>query len=159
MSTPQMLFRPNRPAPIGNERSSAAPRASDDVMGFATGDTRAGMTLPAEADLQRELLGVQAAVSRARRGRTLRAALGFAALGIGAALWAGQYAEDTAYRLALRASGTADDLTTASVRPFRPEATRAAAPAGTPRRYLVRRSIMQAPGEVCVIEPGRAACR
>lgn len=140
-----------------------------------------GAFRPSTPSLAQRIAAVEAAASssdgetttsRAGRGRTLRIALGFAALGTAAAFWAGPNMEETAYRIALGLQqGAADDFTTASIRPAAPRgaaASQGVAPTrfrtetaarGT-RRYVVRRSVMQAPGEVCTINgAAETACR
>ena len=105
-----------------------------------------------EADLHAQLSGTQERAVRARRGWTLSLALGFAAFGILAAIWAGPNVEDAAYRAVLVfKGGAADELTTASVRP-------AGTPDGGTRIYEVRRSVLQEPGEVCTIENEIETC-
>ena len=120
--------------------------------------------------LHEQLEATKAAAARARRGYALRIALGFAAFGLAATFWSVPNVENTIYRaqLAWQTGGqgdAADDLTTASITP----AARRAAPAAgrgfgdeprRPGRYVVRRSVLQGPGEVCIVGAnGTSECR
>ena len=123
-----------------------------DAPAFGRRATLNTQTNAIDADLHAQLSGIEAAVSHARRGWTLRLALGFAAFGILAALWAGPNVEDAAYSAVLAFQGSADDdLTTASVR-------RAAPTEGGTRVYELRQSVLQAPGEVCTVENDVETC-
>lgn len=122
--------------------------------------------------LHEQLEATKAAAAHARRGYALRIALGFAAFGLAATFWSVPNVEDTLYRAQLAwQGGASDDLTTASIAPA-PRPGAAGRRPGTaaqrgplaeqrrPGRYVVRRSVLQAPGEVCIVGAnGASECR
>ena len=123
-----------------------------------------------EPGLREQLVGLEAASARQRRGYALRLALGFAAFGVAAALWAAPNVGDAANRMARAWQGDGE-ITTASVAgrrarrgergpqisPLRSD-TRTGEPVPRKRSYVMRRSVLQAPGEVCRVEGDLITC-
>ena len=129
----------------------------DPVRHFGHRSSGSSAASPVDNGLHEQLLGTQAAASRARRGRTLRLALGFAAFGIAAAIWSGPNVEDAVYRVALAWQGApADDFTTASIAPVAPRANPAEPRGGS---YVIRRSVLTEPGVVCVVTETGSTCK